>query len=123
VELKSGNFALHINRNDIPCWLISGRRGAAVRMMAPAFVQAAAQLEPDMRLAKLNTEEARDLGHTTTSAASPHSRYSGVGVKLRDKPVRWIPAASFSGRAASISASIPLNKAGPVLNFDSWRLF
>jgi thioredoxin 2 len=32
------------------------------RMMAPAFVQAAAQLEPQMRLAKLNTEEAQELG-------------------------------------------------------------
>ena len=31
-------------------------------MMAPAFVQAAAQLEPSMRLAKLNTEEAQELG-------------------------------------------------------------
>ena len=31
------------------------------RMMAPAFVQAAAQLEPEMRLAKLNTEEAQQL--------------------------------------------------------------
>lgn len=30
-------------------------------MMAPAFMQAAQQLEPKMRLAKLNTEEARDL--------------------------------------------------------------
>ena len=32
------------------------------RMMAPAFIQAAAQLEPQMRLAKLNTEEAQELG-------------------------------------------------------------
>jgi thioredoxin 2 len=31
-------------------------------MMAPAFVQAAARLEPGMRLAKLNTEEAQQLG-------------------------------------------------------------
>ena len=31
-------------------------------MMAPAFVQAAAQLEPLVRLAKLNTEEAQELG-------------------------------------------------------------
>ena len=30
--------------------------------MAPAFEQAAAELEPDVRLAKVNTEEAQSLG-------------------------------------------------------------
>jgi thioredoxin 2 len=30
-------------------------------MMAPAYAQAAARLEPAMRVVKLNTEEARDL--------------------------------------------------------------
>jgi thioredoxin 2 len=30
-------------------------------MMAPAFVQAAGQLEPAMRLAKLDTEQAQEL--------------------------------------------------------------
>ena len=32
------------------------------RQMAPAFEQAAAQLEPSVRLAKVNTEEAQGLG-------------------------------------------------------------
>lgn len=32
------------------------------KMMAPAFEQAAQQLEPKVRLAKVNTEEAQDLG-------------------------------------------------------------
>ena len=31
-------------------------------MMAPAFIQAAEKLEPEIRLAKLNTEEAQELG-------------------------------------------------------------
>lgn len=31
-------------------------------MMAPAFEQAAAQLEPAVRLVKVNTEEAQQLG-------------------------------------------------------------
>jgi len=30
-------------------------------MMAPAFAQAAGRLEPEMRLAKLNTEETQEL--------------------------------------------------------------
>jgi thioredoxin 2 len=32
------------------------------RMMAPAFEEAAAQLEPHMRLVKLNTDEAQGIG-------------------------------------------------------------
>jgi len=31
-------------------------------MMAPAFVQAAAQLEPNVRLAKIDTESQQNLG-------------------------------------------------------------
>ena len=63
VELSQSRFQKHLQKNDIPLLIDFWAPWCGpCKMMSPAFAEAATQLEPRLRLAKVNTEVEQNLG-------------------------------------------------------------
>ena len=62
LELQGNTFDTHVQRSGIPVVVDFWAPWCGpCRMMAPAFTEAARQLEPHYRLVKVNTEEEQSL--------------------------------------------------------------
>ena len=103
IELTDLSFEKHVGRSDIPVVVDFWAPWCApCKMMAPAFEQVAAELEPGVRLAKLNTEDEQATAARFNIRSIPTLIVFKNGREVARQPgamgaadiVRWVKANS-----------------------------
>ncbi len=97
LELDEALFDRHVGRSDLPVLVDFWAPWCGpCRMMAPAYEQAASQLEPQVRVAKVNTEEAQGLAARFNIRSIPTLALYVGGREVARQPGAMTSAAQIS---------------------------